>query len=206
MSQPRFVDRLDLAAVVTAVNCSRVFTKLTLAKWGASTILDDAVLITSELVTNAVKATGVMEPNPNWSSLGKLNLVGIRLLGFNASIVIEVWDAAPCTPAAKGEDLEAESGRGLNIIAEIAHRWGFYPTNRGKVVWAELVVPPRSPWLHAAAAEASVQPVLEPTWPIAGQHDPELLKCLMEGHRGPDGNRTRGERTASGRSQTPQPR
>jgi hypothetical protein len=81
MARPRFADQLDLPAVLTAVNCSRVFTKLTLARWGASAILDDALLITSELVTNAVKATGVMDPNPNWSRLDKLNLIGVRLLG-----------------------------------------------------------------------------------------------------------------------------
>lgn len=72
MSRPRFVDQLDLAALPTAVSCSRVFTKLTLTKWGATSIVDDAPLVVSELVTNAVRATGITDPHPRWGALGEL--------------------------------------------------------------------------------------------------------------------------------------
>ncbi len=48
------IDQLDLAAVPTAVTCSRVFVTITLDKSGASTVVDDALLVVSELVTKEV--------------------------------------------------------------------------------------------------------------------------------------------------------
>jgi hypothetical protein len=36
--------------------------------------------------------------------------------------------------------LDAESGRGLWLAAELTAKWGSYPVARGKVVWAELAV------------------------------------------------------------------
>jgi anti-sigma regulatory factor (Ser/Thr protein kinase) len=50
---------LRLAAVATAVRCTREFTSQTLRLWNVPPALtDDACLIVSELVTNAVLATG----------------------------------------------------------------------------------------------------------------------------------------------------
>ena len=177
--RPRFADRLDLAAVLTAVRCSRVFTELTLTRWGASAIVEDALLVTSELVTNAVKATGVIDPYPNWSSLGNLNLISVRLLGFGASIVIEVWDSDPSLPSMKGEDIDAESGRGLHIVAAIAYRWGSYPIGNGKVVWAELVAGPDTP------GDLPKRPRSSPPVPnVQGpQHAPETLRRVRDGLR-----------------------
>jgi hypothetical protein len=96
--------------------------------------------------------------------------------------VIEVWDSDPNPPAMKGEDLDAESGRGIHIISEVAHRWGSYPTRSGKVVWAELVVPPRPSNAPPPPLPKRIpRPMPEPTQPIAREHDPELLKRLIDG-------------------------
>ncbi|MFI5746549.1 ATP-binding protein [Streptomyces sp. NPDC051644] len=142
MSQPRFTDQLSFAAVLTAVNSSRIFTKITLTKWGAGRVLDDALLIVSELVTNAVKATGVTEPNPTWGELSKLKLINVRLLGLESSIVIEVWDCEPSEPVPTEAADDDENGRGLTLIDALSKRWGTYPSRGGKVVWAELPVHP----------------------------------------------------------------
>lgn len=60
----RCEDRLQLAAVASAAGCARTFTRLTLARWGASDFVEDALLIVSELVTNAVNASAITEPEP----------------------------------------------------------------------------------------------------------------------------------------------
>ena len=143
MSHPRFTDRLDLAALPTAVSCSRAFTKLTLTKWGATSSIDDALLVVSELATNAVKVTGITDPHPRWGARDDLKFIGVSLLGFDASIVIEVWDCDPHPPTMKNEDPDAESGRGLQLVTAVAQRWGSYPTRGGKVVWAELRLYPK---------------------------------------------------------------
>ncbi|MFK4102914.1 ATP-binding protein [Streptomyces sp. NPDC019531] len=142
MPPPRFSEQLELAAVLTAVGCSRMFVETTLVKWGATPVIDDALLVVSELVTNSVKATGVTTPDPNWAQLGKLNLIGVRLLGLERSIVIEVWDIDPRTPVVQDADFDAESGRGLFLVETVASRWGSRPAEPGKVVWAELPIQP----------------------------------------------------------------
>jgi hypothetical protein len=142
--QPRFTDQLDLAAMPTASSCARLFTKFTLTRWGAAVLLDDATLIVAELVTNAVAATGITIPDPPWSQLTHLNLINLRILGFQSTIVFEVGDVEPKMPTRGAADPYDESGRGLSIVQSLASRWGHYPAGKGKVVWAELPVSNRT--------------------------------------------------------------
>lgn len=142
------VDELDLAAVVTAVSCSRHFVRVTLTQWGAAHMLDDALIVASELVTNAVKATGIIEPDPRWGDLESLALLTVRLIGLDTSVVIEVWDVSPEEPRVTAAAPEDEEGHGLAIVSHLAKRWGSYPHRGGKVVWAELAV---SAWDEAAS-------------------------------------------------------
>jgi anti-sigma regulatory factor (Ser/Thr protein kinase) len=139
----RVEDQLQLAATATAVSCARVFVRATLPRWGASRILDDAVLVTSELVTNAVRATGITEPNPVWSRLASLSLLTVRLVGLDASVVVEVWDASLEQPVIRHASADDRDGRGLRIVERLSSRWGSYPYRGGKVVWAELAAYPR---------------------------------------------------------------
>ena len=68
----------------------------------------------------------------------------MRLLLFEASIVIEVWDADPAPPAPQHGTGEEEGGRGLMIVAALSAKWDWFPAPRGgKVVWAECAIPPR---------------------------------------------------------------
>lgn len=176
MATVRVQDHLTLAAVVSAVSCSRMFAKVTLTKWGAVRILDDALLVVSELVTNAVKATGVTNPEPKWSELNELNVITVRIMGFEESIVFEVWDASPEAPTVKEAAPDDEGGRGLDLVENLAKRWGSTPSRGGKVVWAELPVYqttgvglPRRPW----SARSTTQP--------AGEEEPDVHgRVLLE--------------------------
>ncbi|MFD4788808.1 ATP-binding protein [Streptomyces sp. NPDC058459] len=141
----RFFDQLSLAAVRSAVSNSRHFLRLTLSKWQAAFVEDDALLIASELVTNAITATGILAEGPTWGELEKLDLVHVRLVGLEDSIVIEVWDVSEQVPVVQEADAGAEGGRGLLLVRQLAERWGFYATADGKVVWAELAVRPPQP-------------------------------------------------------------
>jgi anti-sigma regulatory factor (Ser/Thr protein kinase) len=83
-----------------------------------------AVLATSELVTNAIRyARGE---------------VTVRLIAGPSSVRLEVTDDFPTAPLLRAPALDAESGRGLLIVKEIAERWGTAPTNSGKTVWCEI--------------------------------------------------------------------
>jgi len=155
MTSPHLHDGLRLVATQSAINCAGLFVVSTLTKWGARGILLDAVLVTEELVTNAVKATGVMEARVDWNELTRIEFITVRLLGFEASIRIEVWDSAPNPPL-----LPDEAGSSI--------KRGSYPTPRGKVVWAELAVYPHR--------SSTPQPPAEQF----GQ-DPDLLRRMRDG-------------------------
>lgn len=93
-----------------------------LRRWGCSNE-DDAILVLSELVTNAVLHAGGARR--------------IRVDCAGGRIRISVHDADP-RPARMAADVPAVGGRGLRIVARLSRRWGSAPLGGGKDVWAEL--------------------------------------------------------------------
>jgi anti-sigma regulatory factor (Ser/Thr protein kinase) len=178
----RLRDHLNLAAVATAPGCSRMFARATLTRWGAVDVVDDAMLVVSELVTNAVNATGVSGPL-NWAELPPLSLLTVRLVALDGSVVIEVWDSSPKEPVARTPAPDDEHGRGLHLVGHLARRWGFYPHRGGKVVWAELPLRPPGPGgLPKRRGPASSS---SPSAGAAGRRslDPQIFRRLIDGLR-----------------------
>ncbi|MFE3249214.1 ATP-binding protein [Streptomyces sp. NPDC059209] len=140
-------DRLVLVAVPEAVRRARDFAVARLRSWEAACVMDDALLVASELVTNAVRATG---------------LVAVQLRIAGPSLYVEVWDGVPGVPEVKPLEVDAEGGRGLRLVEALTTRWGVYrPRSGGKVVWAELPLPAPAPLLSPeAAAEELADAVL----------------------------------------------
>lgn len=93
-------------------------------------LAEDAALIVSELMTNAIDASAVL---PDRSP------VTLRLLAGERSLLIEVWDQSPLDLEPREADADSECGRGLTVVAALSDRWGWERTDRRrKVVWAEL--------------------------------------------------------------------
>ena len=134
---------LRLAAVLTAVRCAREFTEQTLRLWSVPAgLVDDATLIVSELVTNAVLATGSTEVDPDFETLAKVPILGLQLTATKGVLLVEVWDTSTAPPELQQQYEDASSGRGLLIVAMLAAQWSYYlPEYGGKVVWAELALP-----------------------------------------------------------------
>jgi hypothetical protein len=87
----------------------------------------DAVLLTSELVTNAVLHTEAAFT------------VSAQFDPTVKSLRVEVADASTFVPTVPPLTPEATiGGHGLRIVAAIARRWGVSSTERGKVIWFEL--------------------------------------------------------------------
>lgn len=129
---------LQLGALPTATPCARLHARHLLHEWGISGIADTAELLVSELVTNAVKATQLLEQKPP---------VWLRLSTDNARLLIEVWDGnmQPPRPRQLEDGLPSpddESGRGLLLVAMLSVQWSWRPAENpsGKVVWCELDV------------------------------------------------------------------
>jgi anti-sigma regulatory factor (Ser/Thr protein kinase) len=140
-ARPQLTSGMTLAAVPTAVRLARLFVCRQLSQWGLSQLISDAELVTSELVTNAVNATGTTNPRPRWSELHDLALITVRLVVTVDSLIIEVWDRDPSPPVPQQPEQADEAGRGLLIVGALCRRWHyFFPESGGKAVWGELVI------------------------------------------------------------------
>jgi anti-sigma regulatory factor (Ser/Thr protein kinase) len=127
----RLASRLELGALPSAVPCARLHAKHIFREWNLAHVADDAELIVSELMTNALKAAR-QQPDTRHITL--------HLLASHDYLMIQVWDALPTAPAPRPHTIDAETGRGLEIVTLLSDRWGFYhPIGGGKVVWATLV-------------------------------------------------------------------
>jgi anti-sigma regulatory factor (Ser/Thr protein kinase) len=84
-------------------------------------------LLASELVGNVIR-----------HAKGPINL---RLLRGQV-LTCEVSDGSPTTPRVRRASETDEGGRGLQLIAAIAQRWGTRYTPEGKCIWTEQPLPP----------------------------------------------------------------
>ncbi|MCH0566296.1 ATP-binding protein [Streptomyces sp. MUM 2J] len=113
-----------------AVRTARAAVRSRLAAWHLDNVGDVAALLVSELVTNALRhATGP---------------IGLRLVrpdGLRNVLLVEVSDPLPDPPRERDARPEDETGRGLQLVASAAHRWGTRPGEGGKTVWFELKIP-----------------------------------------------------------------
>jgi anti-sigma regulatory factor (Ser/Thr protein kinase) len=136
-----FVSVLRFAAVPTAVGCARAFVRQTLRAWQRSDSAETAVLVASELVTNAVTATGITDPHPTYAALAAVPVIRVELRLHTATLVVGVWDVSSQTPVIQPQHQDDEGGRGLLIVHAESERWGtcFFKSG-GKVVWAEIAL------------------------------------------------------------------
>ncbi len=140
-----------------------------LGSWGLDAAVGDlAVLLVSELVTNSLRyASGpigvrLVRSHPDGSngsngSNGSGPAVGglVRDLtgGFTGGrpladclpiapgLLVEVSDPLPDPPTERSAGPDDEGGRGLQLVACSARRWGTRRGKSGKTVWFELALP-----------------------------------------------------------------
>ncbi|MFB6559790.1 MULTISPECIES: ATP-binding protein [unclassified Streptomyces] len=118
--------RLALAGVRGPVAKGRDFTRQALLDWGWSgtETSEDALLLVSELLTNA-----------------SLHAGGCIELALSAGEVlrIEVFDGTTTPPRRHPSPQRAlPGGHGLYIVERVSDRWGTHTHGDGKAVWAEI--------------------------------------------------------------------
>jgi anti-sigma regulatory factor (Ser/Thr protein kinase) len=128
--------QITLPASAESAAYARSTARRILAYWGMTDIADDAVMLVSELVGNAVAhaCSDRPETGPEPLTLTLTNCV--------SALRIEVCDPDPSPPQPRVPGLGDESGFGLVIVATLASAWGARQAGRGKVVWAELSTTP----------------------------------------------------------------
>ncbi len=129
--------RVRLAALPSAVPWARRILRHELRELQLENLVDSALLLVSELVTNAVQASAHnTSPDPD-----QLPMIGLSLQVTNTSLFTEVWDGSPGLPARRETDLMGDNGRGLLLVDSLADAWGHEVADGGKVVWCTLTIP-----------------------------------------------------------------
>ncbi|MFE4535913.1 SpoIIE family protein phosphatase [Streptomyces scopuliridis] len=171
----RSTSRTSLPGNPLAPSAARRFTRAALADWTSLGLLatctfcqgdegcspgehstdllaDDAVLIVDELVTNAVVHAGTTVEllcrleDPGEDASGTPEGEG----GEPAAVVLEVSDHHPARAIQSDATGQApagtpEYGRGLQLVAALAERWGITYRSGLKTVWARLPLEGRDP-------------------------------------------------------------
>ncbi|GAA2273628.1 ATP-binding protein [Streptomyces ruber] len=115
----------------SAAAARRLAQVVLLRQWGLTPrMTEDAVLLVSELVGNAVRHTGA-------------RVFGLRMRHRRGWIRVEIRDPSrglPCLMPVQETDV---SGRGLFLVDKLSDRWGVDLLPRGKTTWFEMRVADR---------------------------------------------------------------
>ena len=116
---------LDLPAALESPRSVRRFVTDQLHGWGYDSIGPDAGLLTSELVTNAVRHASAP--------------YAVEVVDLHNGVVVTVEDAGHELPLPRYSGYEAEGGRGLAIVESVSAAWGAWAIpDDGKFVWFRL--------------------------------------------------------------------
>jgi anti-sigma regulatory factor (Ser/Thr protein kinase) len=108
------------------VACARRFISRFLTRCPAAA---DAVLLTSELVTNTLQHT-MTGAGGDFEVIACHGAAGLR--------VTITDDGSRTAPALLPYSAQGTSGRGLALVGALAARWGHHGGERGRAVWFEL--------------------------------------------------------------------
>ncbi|MEU6091446.1 SpoIIE family protein phosphatase [Streptomyces sp. NPDC047085] len=123
---PDHVVSWEVPAEPAAVGQARAAATRQVEEWGLGELAMTTELIVSELVTNAIRYAA--------------RPIRLRLLR-EARLTCEVADGSSTAPRLRHARSTDEGGRGLFLVAQLAHRWGARYTAHGKIIWAEQELP-----------------------------------------------------------------
>jgi anti-sigma regulatory factor (Ser/Thr protein kinase) len=118
--------QLQLPAEPASISQARRFVRGAVESLGAEAAVDDAVLLISELATNAL--------------LHARSPFTIEVTRSHDRVRICIVDGSPLAPKVRSYGDDATTGRGLQLVQSLSAAWGVQPRRPGKTVWVELLV------------------------------------------------------------------
>ena len=120
-----------------SVKAARDFTAATLRGWKLDALAEEAVIVASELVTNAIRH-GTCSSGPD-VDVASVMLAWQR---HDGRIICVVSDGSSMPPVLEQADTSSESGRGLQVVHALAAAWGWVMLGAcEKAVWAAFQLP-----------------------------------------------------------------
>jgi anti-sigma regulatory factor (Ser/Thr protein kinase) len=117
--------RAELAAGPAAAAQARGQVRAAILSWDVPVDPDTAVLLTSELVTNAITHVA-----------GGTVLLAVSCR--RGQLRVDVHDTSRTLPVPVNVPADAEAGRGLLLVNSLSDEWGTYRTPSGKSVYFAL--------------------------------------------------------------------
>ena len=119
-----------LPGIPESVRMARFHVRAALCFHHLDQYADDAAIITSELVTNAIQHV----------CGDGTETVGVTLVRTRnpEAVTVIVSDSSPKGPAMRETSADSEQGRGLRIVEALSAHWGWYPEDGGKAIFAIL--------------------------------------------------------------------
>lgn len=108
----------------SSVGEARALTRAALTEPTHEPLLYDVQLLVSEVVTNALVHAGTT--------------ISVAVSVQGTTVRVEVSDGAAHLPVRRDYAALAGTGRGLQLVEELADRWGVQAVPEGKTVWFEL--------------------------------------------------------------------
>ena len=118
--------RISLSTGPVAPARARRHVRAAIYAWDVPVEETTAVLLTSELVTNAIR-----------HETGETVMLAISCAC--GRFRVDVHDTSCFLPIPVHGPADAEAGRGLMLVSSLSSQWGFYPTPAGKAVYFTLV-------------------------------------------------------------------
>jgi phosphoserine phosphatase RsbU/P len=122
----QIVRRIRLSADHNSPGLARVAVRGAIHEAGLAAVLDEALLLTTELVTNSVVHAGTD--------------VELEIIAGAGSVTVSVLDfkSGPLLSSPSDNPDMAERGRGLHLVDALAQGWGTLHFTGGKGVWFRL--------------------------------------------------------------------
>jgi anti-sigma regulatory factor (Ser/Thr protein kinase) len=117
--------RVLLTAGPASVAAARGQVRAAILAWDVPVDVETAVLLTSELVTNAIA-----------HEAGETVMLTITCIC--GQLRVDVHDTSRTAPVPVDVPLDAETGRGLMLVASLSTDWGYHRTQSGKAVYFTL--------------------------------------------------------------------
>lgn len=117
---------VELRPVLASVPTARHVVVEVLRAWAVPHDLDDAALLTTELVSNVLDHVG-----------GEATLT-VEVQSSEDWLRIGVVDGSAVPPVVQQLDRDRPRGRGLRMLQLVASRWGSDEVGDGKRIWFEL--------------------------------------------------------------------
>lgn len=111
--------RRDAAAL------ARRHVRTAMLDWGLDDLVDPVLLLTSELVTNALLHSGT------W--------ITVLIVRDGLGVRVTVGDGSSVPPIRRRRSANASTGRGVQLLGAVADGWGWDPVGDGKEVWFRLL-------------------------------------------------------------------